>query len=258
MPLLREPNSVAANLRKWDREHRWTRDGDEWAGQARACGQPYDRWKQSVVDAFIRPHLAPGGTAVEIAPGHGRWTDAIVAVAGRTVLADLSPTCIEFCRRRFEHLPSVEYHVNDGRSLPFVATRSVDFIWSYDSFVHMSPGVIGSYFDEFRRILKPERVAVIHHAGRRDGALWLGSLLRFGTPGRAVFKRISMPGSNGGDGWRSNVSRERIRRLAGRHGLVVRAQVNTWGQNGEFGIPRFGDCISILSQPGGPRQEHRP
>ena len=40
-------NTIQGNLKTWDREHHWAHDGDEWDGQARYCGVPYDEWKSS-------------------------------------------------------------------------------------------------------------------------------------------------------------------------------------------------------------------
>ena len=111
-------NSVAENLNLWNQEHAWLEHGDEWKGQADSCGVPYPEWKASVVDRLITPYAKPGSTILELAPGHGRWTEALSSLAGRLILVDLSPGCIEECRRRFEGRDRLETYVNDGRSLP--------------------------------------------------------------------------------------------------------------------------------------------
>ena len=36
----------------WDRGYEWSQGGDEWTGQAEYCGQPYEAWKQSILDKF--------------------------------------------------------------------------------------------------------------------------------------------------------------------------------------------------------------
>ena len=97
-------NSVSENLLMWDQNYHWDGDGDEWQGQARVCGVPYEEWKQSLIDHLIVPYLEPGGIALEIAPGHGRWSEAVAARAGRLVLVDLSPSCLAFCQQRFSDL----------------------------------------------------------------------------------------------------------------------------------------------------------
>ncbi|VVM06591.1 hypothetical protein MAMT_01303 [Methylacidimicrobium tartarophylax] len=94
-------NTREANLRVWNKEYSWSEDGEEWKGQAHLCGVPYAEWKVSVVEHLLAPGIAPGGTVLEIGPGHGRWTAEILPRCGRTILVDLSPNCIEHCRHRF-------------------------------------------------------------------------------------------------------------------------------------------------------------
>ena len=110
-------NTIEENLRSWDRQHEWSEDGDEWKGQAVLCGVPYETWKRSLIDTLILPN-ARGRTVLEIAPGHGRWSEHIAKVANRLILVDLSPRCIDHCQNRFANDRHIEYHVNDGRHLP--------------------------------------------------------------------------------------------------------------------------------------------
>ena len=230
-------NSIASNLKEWDRDHDWSEDGDEWKGQALLCGVPYETWKQSLIDSLIVPN-ATGKTVLEIGPGHGRWSASIVQVAKRVLLVDLSSNCIAYCQSRF---PGVECHVNDGGHLPADLSSQVDFVWSYDSFVHMDAEVIKSYFQELARVLKPGGRAIIHHANRRF--LRLAFLRNWGRGGRKAYRWLSQGWSTEGDGWRSNVSAAMIARLAREAGLNVEDQMQYW--NG-CGVPRFNDCISVL------------
>jgi cyclopropane fatty-acyl-phospholipid synthase-like methyltransferase len=55
--------------------------------------------------------------------------------------------------------------LTDGRSLPGLDEATVDFIWSYDVFVHVNPTDAERYLAEFARVLKPGGYASIHHAG---------------------------------------------------------------------------------------------
>jgi len=165
------------------------------------------------------------------------------------ILVDLSPNCIEFCQRRFASHRNVEYLVNDGRTLQGVADGSVDFVWSYDAFVHMDADVIDHYFRELRRVLKPGGKASIHHAGRKHVFLWFVFLRDLGRLGTIVYKALSMGKLADDDGWRSNVSRQTIRRLATNQELRVEGQIQSWGKNREFGLERYGDFVTTLSQP---------
>ena len=53
-------------------------------------------------------------------------------------LVDPAAECIEGCRRRFAAESHLTYHVNDGRSLEMIPNQSVDFVFSFDSLVHVA------------------------------------------------------------------------------------------------------------------------
>ena len=48
-------------------------------------------------------------------------------------VVDLSPACIEHCKKRFANRQNISYFTNDGRSLYMIADGSLDFVFSYDS-----------------------------------------------------------------------------------------------------------------------------
>ncbi len=90
-------NTVENKLRLWNQDYGWSKRGDEWDGQARFCGQPYNQWKQSIVDTFIVSNTA-NSVVLEIGPGHGRWSRIIAGLCRQLILVDLSPQCIQFCK----------------------------------------------------------------------------------------------------------------------------------------------------------------
>ncbi len=239
-------NTIQNNLNMWNERHTWTRDGDEWDGQASFHKQSYDDWKRSVIDVFLLPHLSDQATAVEIAPGHGRWAETLAERCEKLYLVDLSPSCIDYCRNRFAGHQQITYVVNDGTSLPGVPDACVDFVWSFDSFVHMDPTVIDAYLAEIYRVLRPGGRVILHHAGRSHATLGLGFLRGWGKIGRKLYKMISLRIWNDDDGWRSEVSKEVVQDLADKNQLAVESQVQSWGANGEFGVLRYGDYITTL------------
>src|ERR1700744_4370894 len=115
---LNKPNkNIRANRQKWDHDHPWPEDGDEWKGQSVDCNVPYPEWKQSLIDHLIAPCVTANMHVLEIAPGHGRWTEALVARARTVTAVDLSQTCIDFCRARFSDR-NIDFFLTDGASLP--------------------------------------------------------------------------------------------------------------------------------------------
>jgi hypothetical protein len=242
--------TIKWNRDVWNETYGWDRDGDEWDDQAEFCGQPYEQWKQSLITHFIIPNIPHDAVGLEIAPGHGRWTEHLASMLRELIIVDLSPSCIEFCKRRFVHHNNIRYYVNDGTHLDCVETDSINFVWSYDSFVHMDPDTINSYLCELSRVMRfNSSKAVIHHADRRHTTLRLcGPLRRFGKTGSRFYRIISIGKRSDGDGARSNVSRKMVATMARAAGLNVDSQHSSWGPGNKFNIRLFHDCISILTK----------
>jgi ubiquinone/menaquinone biosynthesis C-methylase UbiE len=241
-------NSIKNNKKIWDEHYAWENDGDEWDGQARYCNVTYDRWKNSLVETLILPNIPKSGNILEIAPGHGRWSKFLATSQCSLVLVDLSPSCIEFCRNIFTANTNISYIINDGQTLEAVADNSIDFIWSYDSFVHMEKGVISCYMGEMFRVLKPGGKAIIHHPGRNPFFLWLGFTRYWGALGMYFYKIISMNQWSDNDGWRSNVSKKTMVNLAKKHRLTPVSQFQFWDNTNQIGVPRYNDGITILQK----------
>jgi len=151
----RPPNTVEGNLEVWE-THDWSQGGEEWTASP--------EWKEAVLDELLRAHIRKGARVLEIGPGAGRWTEHLIPLASHLTLVDLTPACIAMCRKRFAAERNIAYHVNDGRSLPFVADNAIDAIWSFDTFVHIEPADVRHYVAEFARVMSPGAVGVIHHS----------------------------------------------------------------------------------------------
>ena len=239
--------SIEWNRAMWGDPQRWEDGGDNWSFHAESCGQSYEQWKASVVATFVTPFCGPGIDVLELAPGHGRWTDYFVGNSATLTLVDLNDSCISVCRERFGARPEVRFVVNDGRSLP-VPDASVDLVWSFGSFVHFVPADIETYLAEFRRVLRPGGTFVVHHTGWPDATLRFVPLTRrLGRPGRVLQHRLGQGlWRPGGD--RVEMSAPRFSLMAARHGLIVDRHVRRWGDSGQFGLA-FNDVVSVGSSP---------
>ncbi|MBM3493112.1 MAG: class I SAM-dependent methyltransferase [Armatimonadetes bacterium] len=151
----RPPNTVEGNLEVWE-THDWSQCGEEWTVSP--------AWKEAILDELLRAYMPAGGRILEIGPGAGRWTEHLIPIASRLILVDLTPACIALCRKRFASERGIEYHVNDGRSVPFLSDESVDGVWSFDTFVHIEPSEVRTYMAEFARVMAPGAVGVTHRA----------------------------------------------------------------------------------------------
>ena len=151
--------TTEANRQFWDQSYDWASGGAEWSS---LWGSTQAQWQGTILPRIQR-HL-PVHTILEIAPGFGRWTHFLAGFCQRLILVDLSAKCIDACRARFRDAPHIDYFVNDGRSLSFIGDGSVDFVFSFDSLVHVEADVIESYLNELGRILRPGGAGFIHHS----------------------------------------------------------------------------------------------
>lgn len=155
--------SIQENLNSWT-HYDWSQGGDDWSWE---WGGTHFLWWGTI---FSRIHpFFPVDTVLELAPGHGRCTQYLKDMCHHLIAVDLVPGCIEACQRRFAGIDTLEFHVNDGRSLPMVADQSIDFLFSWDSMVHVEADEMQAYTKEFSRVLKPGAFGFVHHSN--TGAL---------------------------------------------------------------------------------------
>lgn len=203
-------SGAATNRVVWD-AYDWRRRGEEWTQSA--------QWKDSVV-ALIEERAPRDCDILEVGPGGGRWTETLQKLARSLLVVDVSQASIDACRARFAGCGNVRYIVNDGRTLPHVPDASVDFIWSFDTFVHVSPEDTAAYAAEFRRVLRSGGRGVIHH-----------------------------PATGGlRGGFRSRTTSQAFASLLRSSGLVPIEQFDAWGQEGAFDVKHFADAITVFAK----------
>lgn len=151
--------SIDWNKKIWENKEKWCRDGDNWSD---AWGGTTYLWHGTIFPRI--QNFLPTNTILEIAPGFGRITQYLKNLSKKLIVVDLSNTCIDKCKERFASNSNIEYFQNDGKSLSFVPDNSIDFIFSWDSLVHVDKEVIKSYIKEASRILKKDGFGFIHHS----------------------------------------------------------------------------------------------
>src|SRR6266550_5648539 len=137
----------------------WKEAGEEWSVP---WGSSAAQWSGTIFPR-IREFL-PTGTVLEIAPGFGRWTHYLKDNCEQLSIVDRSSECIEACRRRFAADSHVRCYLNDGRSLSMIPDSSVDFVFSFDSFVHPDREIVEAYLRELGTKLKIGGKGFIHHS----------------------------------------------------------------------------------------------
>jgi ubiquinone/menaquinone biosynthesis C-methylase UbiE len=228
--------SVGENITKWGSPSSWAHAGDEWS---ESWGSPEAQWNATVFPR-IRKFL-PADSILEIAPGYGRWTEFLRQHSKRLIGVDLNPNCIDGCKSRFAAHPNLTFHQNDGRSLESVPDASIDFVFSFDSLVHVEADTLDGYLSQFRRIMRPGAVAFLHHSnfGAYAKGPYLSKLTELPVV-RQLARRTGLVKHN--HHWRAEtVSAVTVRALCERHGLqCVRQEIIVWG--GDV----LNDCLSTI------------
>jgi hypothetical protein len=137
----------------------WREAGEEWSAP---WGSSAAQWAGTIFPR-IREFL-PTGTILEIAPGFGRWTHYLKDHCEELWAVDKSSECIDACRDRFAGEAHVHCCLNDGRSLSMIPDDSVDFVFSFDSFVHPDREIVDAYLCELGTKLKIGGKGLIHHS----------------------------------------------------------------------------------------------
>lgn len=154
--------SVQENLNTWS-NYDWTQQGNEWSSPWGGTDNCFFGTIHPRIKTFI-PETKTGTTILEIAPGFGRWTQYLKDYCQDLIIVDLTEKCIAACQERFADCSHITYHVNDGKSLTMIEDESIDFIFSFDSLVHVEKDVIKSYLQQIALKLKRNGVGFIHHS----------------------------------------------------------------------------------------------
>ncbi len=211
-------------------DYEWIAAGEEWS----------EPWGGSAAQWFgsILPRIQvalPANAIVEIASGFGRWSHYLKRDCNHLHLVEPDTQCMEACRRRFGSDPKISYHLNDGRSLESIPNGAIDFIFSFDSLVHVGRETLEAYVIQFAAKLTTNGMAFIHHSN-------LGQFAK-SVPRRAR-ALVSRGKIVGADHQRDpEMTAELFREICARHGLKCLCQelVNWRGR-------RLIDCFSILAR----------
>lgn len=146
-------NEIAA----WESHGQPGHYGDHW-------GDPEKEENlRAIVTRYIKPFIQPGHTALEIGSGGGRWTQYLLEFS-RLYSVELNVQSFHYLLQRFGARPNLSFCKTNGTDFPGVPPRSIDFVFSFDVFVHLDPELIFAYLTNVRALLKPTSTLFIHYA----------------------------------------------------------------------------------------------
>jgi ubiquinone/menaquinone biosynthesis C-methylase UbiE len=144
--------------------------GEQWGDPGaprwrRLLGSLVGKGRFRNLPRVVRDYVEPS-VCLEIGPGGGRWTRFLLG-ARELVLVDLNAEFFDYLRERFpEAVPRMRFYQTRGYELAGVDDASIDFAFSFGTFVHIEPEGIDAYLGELRRVLRPGAVAVLQYADK--------------------------------------------------------------------------------------------
>ncbi|MCC7011890.1 MAG: class I SAM-dependent methyltransferase [Planctomycetes bacterium] len=152
---------------------RWKRDLEKWTaeGQEQPFGYQWGDPDQmdclrEVRERFLLPYVDPGATALEIGCGGGRWTRDLLGF-GRLYCVDIHAEMFHYLLERFGPQAHVSFVRSTGSDLPSVPARSLDFVFSFGTFVHLDPPLVEEYLRNLAPLLRPYAHVVIQYSDKR-------------------------------------------------------------------------------------------
>ena len=115
-------------------------------------------------DRFLLPYVRPDAVVLEIGPGGGRWTRYMLGA--KTLYAvDLHSELLNELRKKIKR-SNVTFVKNNGDDFPGIPRGSVDFVFSFGTFVHLDCDIIDRYLVNLRDVLKPDATVVLQYSDK--------------------------------------------------------------------------------------------
>ncbi len=176
MPTAEWNQRWAKGLRRFRRDDEDGHYGDHW-GDPSLSGLRY-RWHRlrhgrtqpgdlsKVVKRHLSPYMTADSVVLEIGPGGGRWTQFMIG-AREIVLVELNKQFFRYLRKRFrKQKDKLRFYQTSGYELAGIDAGSIDFVFSFGTFVHIDPEGIDVYLGEIARVLRPGGISTIQYADR--------------------------------------------------------------------------------------------
>lgn len=118
-----------------------------------------------IKNRYLQPLLDTDFVAVEIGPGGGRWTRYLTSMR-RLYVVDFHEEMLRELRRHVD-ASNIVCIKNNGDDFPGIGDEEIDFLFSFDTFVHFDLPLVEAYLRNMWRILKPGAPAFIHYSDKR-------------------------------------------------------------------------------------------
>jgi phospholipid N-methyltransferase len=117
-----------------------------------------------VRDRYVLPYVNSSHNALEIGPGGGRWTRYLLGF-GRLYVVDYYPELLEQLQKNFRG-KNLSFIQNNGTDFPGIEDESIDYLFSFGTFVHLDNELIEAYLNNLKPKVKPGANIVIQYSDK--------------------------------------------------------------------------------------------
>jgi SAM-dependent methyltransferase len=145
--------------------------GDEWQGTEAGAAGNIEEYINLIERTFIAPNVEPGDRILEIGVGGGRTALLLRNYAAHVTCADISADMLQAARERLGD-DRMSYVKLDGRTLEGIPDGSIDFLFCFDTLVHVEPRDIFNYLVNIPPLMRGRRLVLLHHGNMLTERGW--------------------------------------------------------------------------------------
>jgi Methyltransferase domain len=136
-----------------------------------------------IKERYVLPYVNAQHDALEIGPGGGRWTRFLLGFRTLTAV-DYHPELLDELKRNFGQQRNIRFIRNNGTDFPGLDPHSIDYVYSFGTFVHLDFELIEAYLDSIKTIIKPTANVVIQYSDKTKIMSQINSGFSENTPAR--------------------------------------------------------------------------
>lgn len=137
--------------------------GDEWGSEALA---------NEIITKYVLPYITPQSIILEIGCGGGKYSERLLPLCHKLICSDVSSKMLERTKMRLNRKNNVEFEKLNGLDLHQIKKSSIDFVFSFDTFVHIDIEDTYSYLKEISRVLRNSGKGMLHFANLNSPEGW--------------------------------------------------------------------------------------
>jgi SAM-dependent methyltransferase len=137
--------------------------GDEWG---------FPELTDEVINRYVNPNISNNSTVLEIGCGGGKFSEKLAPLCKLLICTDVSEKMLQRAKYRIQRFTNVKFEKLNGLDLHQFESGSIDFIFSFDCFVHIEIEDIYCYLQEIKRVLAPDGAGLLHFANLNSDAGW--------------------------------------------------------------------------------------